>query len=157
LYFSPSNNYRFKFFFPHNLNVGTVNLILLFVGSIIWPLGALVAFNANKKVDVGIFAVINNLTPVFTLVIAIPFLHESLKGPQWFGVGLLVSAGILAASSQLKKYNRANSDGIVICVLSTATFGVAIAELILELPNIRLGVTDHLVGNTCRSRNEECI
>lgn len=126
-------------FFPHNLNVGAVNLLLLFVGSLIWPISALVAFNANKKVDVGIFAVINNLSPVFTLLIAIPFLHETLKGPQWFGVGLLVSSGILAASSQLKKHNRANSNGILMCVLSAATFGVAIAYERFMLTRIDLG------------------
>src|SRR3990167_8928576 len=58
-----------SFFFPHNLNVGAFNLLLLFVGSLIWPIAALVAFRANKEVDVGIFSIINNLSPVFTLII----------------------------------------------------------------------------------------
>ena len=128
-----------SFVFPHDLNVGLLNLLFLFLGSIIWPIGALVAFHANKKVDVGIFAVINNLSPVFTLIIAIPFLHENLKGMQWFGAGLLIFSGVLAASSQLKKHNRADSNGILMCILTAAIFGVAIAYERFMLSRIDFG------------------
>src|SRR6478609_3917549 len=50
-----------SFFFPHNLSIGLVNFAILLGGSFIWPLLNIVAFKANKDVDVGIFTIINNL------------------------------------------------------------------------------------------------
>src|SRR5258708_4172464 len=54
------------FFFPHNVNVGVLNLFLLLGGGILWPLFLIVAFSANKKVDVGVYTLFNNLSPLFT-------------------------------------------------------------------------------------------
>lgn len=112
-----------SFFFPHNLNVGVLNLFLLFGGSIIWPILGIVSFRANKEVDVGIFAIINNLSPVFTLVIALTFLHESLRISQYLGIGLLILSGLVAASSQLHKHNRLSISNIFICLLSAFILG----------------------------------
>lgn len=128
-----------SFFFPHDLNVGVVNLILLFGGSLIWPLMNLTAFSANKKVDVGIFAIINNLSPLFTIAIALPFLNENLNQLQFVGVGLLIISGVLAASSQLKKHNRSNMNGILLCVLSATILGVAVAYERFMLNRIDFG------------------
>ncbi len=128
-----------SFFFPHDLNVGIVNLVLLFGGSLIWPLMSLTAFSANRKVDVGIFAIINNLSPIFTLAIALPFLHENLNELQFVGVGLLIVSGVLAASSQLKKHNRSNMNGIMLCLLSAVILGVAVAYERFMLNRIDFG------------------
>ncbi|MBI2593472.1 DMT family transporter [Candidatus Daviesbacteria bacterium] len=116
-----------SFFFPHNLNVGPLNLFLLFGGSIIWPILSIISFHANKDVDVGIFTIITNLSPVFTMVIALPFLHESISNMQSLGIMLLILSGILAASSQLNKHNRASINGILVCILSAIVLGVAVA------------------------------
>src|SRR3989344_7653026 len=51
------------FFFPHNLPVGALNVVLLLLGGLIYPIGYIVGFKANEKVDVGIFTIISNLTP----------------------------------------------------------------------------------------------
>lgn len=128
-----------SFFFPHNLNVGTLNLFFLFGGSIIWPLFNIVAFRANKEVDVSIFTIINNLSPIFTLVIALPLLHETLKMQQFFGVGLLIVSGVLAASTQLRKHNRASVNGISLCILSAAVLGIAVAYERFMLNRIDFG------------------
>jgi drug/metabolite transporter (DMT)-like permease len=128
-----------SFFLPHNLNVGLVNLLFLFGGSIIWPLLGIITFSANKKVDVGIFAIINNLSPIFTLAIALPFLHESLKTQQFIGVGLLIFSGIIASFSQLHKHNRVGINGILICLLSAAVLGIAIAYESFMLSRIDFG------------------
>ena len=127
------------FFFPHNLNVGTLNLLLLLGGSIIWPLYYIVAFNANKEVDVGIFAVINNISPVFTLAIAIPFLHESPTSQQFVGIGLLILSGILAASSKLYANKRAGMNGILLCFLTAAVMGIAVAYERFMLTRVDFG------------------
>ncbi|MFA5954661.1 MAG: EamA family transporter [Patescibacteria group bacterium] len=126
-------------FFPHNLNVGLLNLLFLLGGSLIWPIANIVAFEGNKKVDVGIFTIINNLSPIFTLIIALPFLHESLKTLQFLGVGLLILSGVLAASSQLNKKSLVSINGILICLLSAVIMGVAVAYERFMLSQVDFG------------------
>ncbi|MCA9332507.1 EamA family transporter [Candidatus Saccharibacteria bacterium] len=116
-----------SFFFPHNLNVGAVNLILLLGGSIIWPVFNITAYSANKHVDVGIYTVINNLSPVFTLAIALTFLDEKLTVAQCIGIFMLIFSGLIVALPQLISKNKADIEGILLCVLSTAILGVAVA------------------------------
>lgn len=128
-----------SFFFPHNLNVGILNLALLLGGSIIWPISNIVAFNANKKVDVGIFTIISNLSPLFTLAIAIPFLHENFSLMQYFGIGLLILSGILAAFSQLNKQFRASLNGILVCLLFAVVLGVGVAYESFMLHRVDFG------------------
>jgi drug/metabolite transporter (DMT)-like permease len=115
------------FLFPHNLNVGLLNVVLLLGGSIIWPLLGLSSFQANKKVDVGIFAVISNVSPVFTIAIALPFLHEKVSSLQMVGIALLILSGVLAASSQIHKRKYMSKEGILLCFLSAFILGVATA------------------------------
>lgn len=128
-----------SFFFPHNLRVGWENIIFLFGGSLIWPIFYIVAFQANKKVDVSIFTIISNISPVFTLAIALPFLKESLHGIQAVGIGLLIVSGILAAFSQLKKHIHANTNGLLVCLLSAVILGVAVAYERFMLSRIDFG------------------
>lgn len=128
-----------SFLFPHNLDIGLLNIFLLVGGSIIWPIFNITAFHANKEVDVGIFAIISNLSPVFTLAIALTLLHESLRAPQYVGVGLLITSGVLAASSQLNKHKRTSMNGIVMSALSAALLGLAVAYERFMLSRIDFG------------------
>ena len=116
-----------SFFFPHNFHVGMSNIILLLVGSLIYPTYFLISFQANRNVDAGIFTIINNLSPLFTLIIALPFLHESLRAFQYVGGGLLILSGILVAYPQLKKTNRIGVSGIITCISAAAVLGFAVA------------------------------
>jgi len=127
------------FVFPHNLNIGIVNFLLLVFGSIIWPIAYILVFRANKIVDAGIIVIINNLNPLFTLAIATTLLNEVLDGPQLLGIGLLILSGILAASTFLKKQNRVSPQGIALCVLCAALFGVGIAYERFMLGSVDLG------------------
>lgn len=128
-----------SFFFPHNLNVGLLNLFLLLGGSIIWPVASIIAFRTLKEVDAGIFTIISNLSPLFTLAIALPFLGESLNELQFFGAGLLILSGCIAASSQLNKHKRASLNGIFICILCAAVLGIAITYERFMLSRIDFG------------------
>lgn len=125
-------------FFPHDLDIGITNLLIIFGGSIIWPLLGIVSFRANKDVDVGIFAIISNLSPLFTLAIALTLLNERLSVLQFIGIGLLVVSGIVAASSHLK-HNRASMQGILFCLLSAVILGVAVAFESFMLHRIDFG------------------
>lgn len=126
-------------FFPHNLNIGPLNLFYLLGGSLIWPISNIIAFDGNKKVDVGIFTIINNLSPVFTLIIALPFLHENLSVPQFLGAGLLILSGVLAAASQFNKSSLVSVNGVLVCLLSAVVLGVATAYERFMLSRVDFG------------------
>lgn len=125
--------------FPHNLAVGWVNIAFLLAGSIIWPLFNILAFKANKTVDVGIYTVINNLSPFFTLLFALTILNESLTTHQYAGILLLIFSGLLVALPQLRKNNETHTYGILLCLLSTAVLGTAVAYERFMLTRIDLG------------------
>lgn len=114
-------------FFPRNLNIGLLNYVLLLGGSVIWPLFNLTAFKANQTVDVGIYTVINNLSPIFTLMVALPFLGERLSGQQFVGVFMLILSGIIVAYPNIRKNSKADFQGLMFCVLSAALLGIAVA------------------------------
>lgn len=128
-----------SFFFPHNLNIGLLNLSLLLAGSIIWPLFYIASFHANRKVDVGIYTIISNLSPLFTLSVALPLFHEKLNLLQIFGIGFLILSGTVAAISQLNKNIHTNINGILRCLLSAAIFGIAIAYESFMLHRVDFG------------------
>ncbi len=124
---------------PHNLNVGTTNLVYLLTGSLIWPLYNLAAFRANKDVDVGIFGIINNLSPLITLAIAIPFLGERLNVHQYAGIVILILSAMIAVLPQLQKHHRAKLNGIFWCFVTMVILGVAIAYERFMLNRIDFG------------------
>lgn len=128
-----------SFFFPPDFNISLLNLFLLIAGSIIWPVLGLTSFYANKDVDVGIFTIISNLSPLFTLAVALPFLHDSINGSQAIGIGLLVLSGIIATSSQLKKHSRTSLNGLLFSLLSAVLMGFAIGYESFMLRRVGLG------------------
>ncbi len=113
--------------FPHNLHIGWVNLLLLLGGSLIWPIFNILAFRANKDIDVGVYTVINNLSPIFTLIVALTVLDESLAGAAFAGVFLLIASGVLVAAPQLKQHKHTQISGILFALGSTAVLGIAVA------------------------------
>lgn len=126
-------------FFPHNLNIGWTNALLLVVGGVIWPVFNIIAFRANQEVDVGIYSVINNLSPLFTLMIALPFLGEHLSNVQFWGIFLLIASGVIAAYPKISKNAHANAKGLLYCLLATAVLGFAVAYERFMLTRVDFG------------------
>jgi len=114
-------------FFPHDLAIGWTNLFLLLVGSLIFPIYNLAAFKANQVVDVGVFSIINNLSPLFTLAIAVPLLAEHPTAVQYMGIFLLVLASFVVSITRQKKNSTKISSGILLSFASAALLGMAIA------------------------------
>ncbi len=112
--------------FPHNVHVGITNILLLLAGSLIFPLANIIAFRANKDVEVGIFTILNNVSPVFTITFATLFLHERLTGPQLVGAGILILSGAIAAFSLVKRVGKASLYGISLCLISALLLGISI-------------------------------
>ena len=111
--------------FPHNFDIGIVNMLLLIFGSIIWPLDWLMAFRANQKVDVGVFTVISNLAPLFTLSIALTLLNEKISMIQAIAILLLLISGLVVSLPLIRK-KHVHSKEIMIAVLSAAILGIGI-------------------------------
>lgn len=125
--------------FPHNLNVGITNLLFLLVGSLIWPLFYIASFRANKEVDVSIFTIISNVSPVFTLIVAYPFLRERITLLQLLGIVLLIFSGMLAAISQLKTHVKVSRKGLLTCLVSAIILGIAVAYERFMLTRVDIG------------------
>lgn len=124
---------------PHDLHIGGANVAYLLTGSLIWPLYNLSAFRANKDVDVAIFSIISNLSPLATLAIAIPFLGEHLNTRQYAGILVLILSAMIAVQPKLRGHHRANVNGILWCLLTTTILGVAIAYERFMLNRIDFG------------------
>ena len=95
------------FLAPHNFDIGVDNLIYLLLGSLVWPVFTLASFRANKYVDAGIYTVIANASPIFTILIAVTFIGESLTTAQFLGAGIVNSFGLhrylVATKTALKR------------------------------------------------------
>lgn len=133
--------------FPHNLAIGWVNLALLLGGSLIWPVFNILAYRANKDIDVGVYTVINNLSPIFTLIVALTVLDESLNTNVLIGIFLLLISGVVVASPQLKQHKHTSKSGIIFALISTAVLGFAVAYEKFMLNRVDLG-TYFLIGWT---------
>lgn len=114
-------------FFPHNLGIGWTNIALLLGGSLIWPLFNISAFKANKHVDVGIYTIINNLSPLMTLFVALTFLNERLHVIQFIGIALLIFSGLIVVIPKLGRRSKADLQGILFCLFATILLGLAVA------------------------------
>lgn len=139
LFFLLPAGFILSIFVPHNLDVGWENILIILIGSIVWPLAGITAFFANKKTDAGVYSVINNISPAFTLILALVFLNENLTSQQYLGIALLIIAGIVAASTQVKKHFRTSTFGILFCILTAILFGVGVAYERFMLTRIDLG------------------
>lgn len=126
-------------FFPHDLAIGWTNLALLIIGSLIFPIYNLVAFKANQNVDVGVFSIINNLSPLFTLAIAVPLLAERPSALQYLGIFLLVLASFTVSITRQKKAGFKLTSGILLSLTSAILLGMAIAYERYMLSRIDFG------------------
>lgn len=118
---------------------GWMNVAFLIVGSLIWSVMNLVAFHANKHSDIGVFTVINNISPVFTISIAVAFLGESLSMTQYVGIVLLIFSWILATSTQIKQNKHSELLGVGLSLLAATLLGIAVAYERFMLTRIDFG------------------
>ena len=126
------------FFFSPPLHLSGGDALWLIGGSLIWPLFNIAAFRANKEVDAGIYTIIANLSPLFTLAIAVPFMSETVSLPQYAGIGLLMFAGMIAVAPGIKN-NQLVISGVFFALLSTGLLGFGVAYERFMLNRLDLG------------------
>lgn len=124
---------------PHTLTPGWVDILLMFVGAIFWPIVGLVGFRANKEVDTGFYAIMNNLAPLITLLIAVTLLHEALTVADYLGILLLVLSGIIVAIPLLRKGTHASRLGFFFCCVTILAGGCGAAYERVMLTRVGLG------------------
>src|SRR3989344_8152712 len=126
------------FIFPPTLHISGGDALWLIGGSLIWPLFNIAAFRANKEVDAGIYTIIANLSPLFTLAIAVPFMSENVSLPQYAGIGLIMISGIIAVAPGIKN-NQLVISGVLFALLSTTLLVLGVAYERFMLSRLDLG------------------
>ncbi|HEY4487499.1 MAG TPA: hypothetical protein VI483_01905, partial [Candidatus Paceibacterota bacterium] len=124
--------------FPPTLYIGSIDALWLIGGSIIWPLFNIAAFRANKTVDAGIYTIVANLSPLFTLAVAVPLMGENVSLPQYAGIGLLMISGVIAVAPGIKN-NKLVISGLLFALVSTALLGLGVAYEQFMLNRLDLG------------------
>lgn len=112
---------------PHTLNPGWMNLLLLFIGAIFWPVVALVGYRVTKEVDTGFYAIISNIAPLVTLLLAVTLLQETLTMRSLTGVFLLIFSGMIVAIPLLMKGTRASRYGVFLGLFVVIPGGIGVA------------------------------
>jgi uncharacterized membrane protein len=112
---------------PHHLAIGWQNALLLSIGATLWPIVGLVGFRANKSVDTGFYAIINNLSPVITLLIAVTLLHETLHLHTYVGISLLIVSGVIVSIPLLRSASHASRYGLWLCLVTVLAGGIGVA------------------------------
>lgn len=109
-----------------NLNVGWLNLFFLLVGSGMFPLIMVMAFRASKDIDAGLYTILNNITPIITIVAASLLIHETLNGRQMVGAAVIISSAFLATLPRLNHHRKNSSTGLLFALASVSLLGLAI-------------------------------
>lgn len=109
-----------------NLDIGWLNFFILLIGSGMFPVFGVLAFRANRDIDAGLFTIINNITPIVTIIVASILLHEHLGHSQAIGAAVIISSAFIATLPKLHHHVKANSLGILFAISSVAILGVAI-------------------------------
>lgn len=109
-----------------DLSIGWLNFAFLLAGSAIFPLINLLAFKASKDVDAGLYTILNNLTPIVTIIAASLLLHESLNGQQLLGAAIIITSAFLATIPRLRRRTTSSSTGMILALISVFLLGLAI-------------------------------
>src|SRR3989344_4425337 len=107
-----------------NLNIGWFNLALLLTGSIIWPVINILAYRANKDVDAGLYTILNNITPIVTIVTAWVLLNEKLNEQQLLGAVVVLVSAFLVTLPHLQKRAASRNTGLIIALASVTLLGL---------------------------------
>ena len=118
----------YAYFQPHNLNIGWENLLYLVLGGMIFPVYSVLAFKANKELDVGFFTVLGNLSPVVTISVAWLLLNERLSSLQLVGAALLIFSAVVVGLPNVntKKVHKAHVDAVIITLVAVCLLGLGI-------------------------------
>lgn len=108
------------------LDIGWANLGIIVAGSLVFPVVNILAFKANKDVDVGVYSIITNLMPVVTIITAWGLLGDVLTPKQLLGASIILFSSILIMLPHLSHRGRSSAKGMILAVISTVLLGFGI-------------------------------
>lgn len=109
-----------------DLNVGWLNVFLLLIGSGLFPIIMVMAFRASRNVDAGLYTILNNITPIVTIIAASLLLNETLNNRQMLGATIIISSAFLATLPKLNHHRKNSSGGLMFALGSVTLLGLAI-------------------------------
>lgn len=109
-----------------NLSIGWLNLILLLIGSVIFPVINLLAYRASKDIDAGLYTILHNFIPIITVTAAWILLGEGLNDYQLFGAAIIVISAFWATFPKFKHGSKSSSAGLMIGLAAILLLGLAI-------------------------------
>ncbi len=109
-----------------SLHIGWLNFCLLIGGSFVWPVINLLAYRSNKDVDAGLYTILNNLTPIVTIITAWWLLNEKLTDRQLLGATVILVSTFLATLPRLRHRSTSKSAGLIFALASVTLLGLAI-------------------------------
>lgn len=124
---------------PHNLAIGMQNLILLLVGSLIFPIINITTFRANKHLDAGAFTILDNLSRVITIGTAVLWLNEGFTGYQVIGATLIILSAVIVGVPRLHEHHLAIKSGLGWALIAVFLHGIAITYERYMLQQMDLG------------------
>jgi drug/metabolite transporter (DMT)-like permease len=110
-----------------NLAIGWQNILILLIGSGVFPLLNLLAFKSSKDVDAGLYTILNNLTPIITIIGAYLLLQEKMSTQQLVGAAVIIASTFLATLPRLwHRSKNSSSIGVILALASVSLLGLAI-------------------------------
>jgi len=104
-------------------DIGWLNAITLLAMGITFPLTDMLVFRASKDVDAGLFGIINNLTPVITIVLAALLLSERLSGRQFAGALIIILSALMVSILAYGRSSKNTKSGIILALLAVVLLG----------------------------------
>lgn len=109
-----------------DLSIGWLNVLLLLVGSWVFPLIIILSLKASKDVDAGYFTILSNLTPIVTIVAATLLLNERLNNHQLLGAAIIIASAFLITLPKLRHHMKTRTSGLVVALACFLLAGLAI-------------------------------
>jgi drug/metabolite transporter (DMT)-like permease len=108
-----------------NLSIGWLNILLLLVGSWVFPLINILSLKASKNVDAGHFTILSNLTPIVTIVAASLLLNERLNNHQLLGAVVIIASAFIITLPKLRHHVKTRTPGLIIALVCFLLAGLA--------------------------------
>lgn len=108
------------------LAIGWGNMLLLLIGSWVFPIIIVLSLKASKTMDAGFFTILSNLIPVVTIIAATLLLHEGLSSRQLFGASTIIaSACIITIPMLLHRQASTRAVGVIAALACFILGGLA--------------------------------
>lgn len=124
--------------------IGWRNLLLLAIGTWVFPITIVLSLKASKTVDAGFFTILSNLIPVVTIIAATLLLNEGLSGNQFLGAAIIIISACIITVPMLR-HRRASTQAAGVAAALTCFVLAGLATVYERWMLIRIGFGAYLI------------